>query len=753
MPNWKKVIISGSDAPVSAITASVVPEIGESAINLLAIRSTGEVVQIQQQDLLQAGNDNLGDHTASAAAGLNMNGLPIYSASQLDIKSSGAQSFIKFDPVGNGTSHSGIIQLQPNASTQGPEITLQSLSGANRDIFLSAGGQDYLHLNHTTNKRLYINPDGLDIDFVAEGNNDDSLLFVNAGTDRVGIGYNSPSQKLSVDGGIYANGNITGSNISASGLLFASASTPLVSSDSILAVVYDTGSGQFYYTGSYGTQDPTFPFEGDAVISGSLTITGSRADGTIFEVYGESTPIFEIIDSYDTLFQINDVSGISRLKVDGSGHTSASRDVVVGENLYIKNISNIGATAGDILVAGSDGKIYYTASVGGGGGGDSNQNAFSTASFGSAGELIASSPTSSFEFAFEGISGSIENNALKLTSHKSFVYTFSSSTNTGAYPSLGEIIEVEGGPGTRYLRIATKSLDGVDIFPDDTDIDDYLYRDVGSHINLTSTSSQHFVQYFVSINSTVQGTLDAGYLQYNVDPRDAISNINVGELQHTDLTDQVVEFRWDKSAAVGNIYGTETSTGTIAKSFVNALYGIKSDNILDTRYVNNVALADYTPYPSSSLTEEIYLLPVIPSSSKPLIAALTASGNITASGTVYANGVQIGTSGSNSNGHLTIWRNSVDKQAVIAFPQFGDTQNDPGMIRHYNSGDTGIMEFSVSDQDGSNDKFVFGHGGYTETAVTPALTITADGNISASGDVNTISAITGAFGLIDGGSF
>ena len=47
--------------------------------------------------------------------------------------------------------------------------------------------------------------------------------------------------------------NITASvNISASGLLFASASLP-EHDDNIVAVVYDKGSGRFYYTGSYGS--------------------------------------------------------------------------------------------------------------------------------------------------------------------------------------------------------------------------------------------------------------------------------------------------------------------------------------------------------------------------------------------------------------------------------------------------------------------------------------------------------------------
>jgi len=63
---------------------------------------------------------------------------------------------------------------------------------------------------------------------------------------------------------ITASGNIT-----ASGLLFASASSAPTHTDSILAVVYDTSSGQFYYTGSYGSGGGnTFTA---AEISGSAT--------------------------------------------------------------------------------------------------------------------------------------------------------------------------------------------------------------------------------------------------------------------------------------------------------------------------------------------------------------------------------------------------------------------------------------------------------------------------------------------------
>ena len=44
------------------------------------------------------------------------------------------------------------------------------------------------------------NDDSTDLDFRVEGNSDANLLFVEAGTDRVGIGTNSPGALLDVDG-------------------------------------------------------------------------------------------------------------------------------------------------------------------------------------------------------------------------------------------------------------------------------------------------------------------------------------------------------------------------------------------------------------------------------------------------------------------------------------------------------------------------------------------------------------------------
>ena len=60
-------------------------------------------------------------------------------------------------------------------------------------------------------REITFNESHEDIDVRIEGDTDTDLFFTNAGTDRVGIGTNSPSSKLQVDG------DITATNITSSG--------------------------------------------------------------------------------------------------------------------------------------------------------------------------------------------------------------------------------------------------------------------------------------------------------------------------------------------------------------------------------------------------------------------------------------------------------------------------------------------------------------------------------------------------------
>jgi hypothetical protein len=131
---------------------------------------------------------------------------------------------------------------------------------------------------------------------------------------------------------------------------------------------------------------------------------------------------------------------------------------------------------------------------------------------------------------------------------------------------------------------------------------------------------------------------------------------------------------------------------------------------------------------------------VIVSGSDAFLRNITASGDISVTGNVIVSGaVDIGYSGSSdTNSKLNIWRNTSNGLATINFPSIGGTGvgngNDPGWIRHYNVGDTGTMEFKVSDQDGINDKFKFGHG--TPATLISVFEINAKGHTTLSGSLN-----------------
>jgi hypothetical protein len=75
--------------------------------------------------------------------------------------------------VKTSADNSGVLELQSNGATQ---FTLGSSS-------------------------VVINEAGADVDFRVEGDTDSNLLFVDASTDRVGVGTNAPTQKLDVDRG------------------------------------------------------------------------------------------------------------------------------------------------------------------------------------------------------------------------------------------------------------------------------------------------------------------------------------------------------------------------------------------------------------------------------------------------------------------------------------------------------------------------------------------------------------------------
>jgi hypothetical protein len=99
----------------------------------------------------------------------------------------------------------GILQIETGGSAD--EGAWQQLANAGILAYRTVNdaldtATTWLQADRTGNRvaAVTVNPDGLDSDFVVEGDTDADLVHVDASTDRVGIGTASPSQKVEVVG-------------------------------------------------------------------------------------------------------------------------------------------------------------------------------------------------------------------------------------------------------------------------------------------------------------------------------------------------------------------------------------------------------------------------------------------------------------------------------------------------------------------------------------------------------------------------
>jgi hypothetical protein len=107
-------------------------------------------------------------------------------------------SKISLSPDVAGT---GIFTIaSPNSNTN-RTLTLPDDTGT---IVTNSGNQAGSFTSLSTSGAVVFNDAGADVDFRVEGDTDSNLLFVDASTDRVGIGTSSPAVKL--DFGITTNG-------------------------------------------------------------------------------------------------------------------------------------------------------------------------------------------------------------------------------------------------------------------------------------------------------------------------------------------------------------------------------------------------------------------------------------------------------------------------------------------------------------------------------------------------------------------
>jgi hypothetical protein len=79
-------------------------------------------------------------------------------------------------------------------------------STSSTSVSLAANNQQRVTASST---EVVVNDGGADVDFRVEGDTDSSLIYVDAGVDRVGFGTNSPQQKVDINGNLCFNGEGT----------------------------------------------------------------------------------------------------------------------------------------------------------------------------------------------------------------------------------------------------------------------------------------------------------------------------------------------------------------------------------------------------------------------------------------------------------------------------------------------------------------------------------------------------------------
>jgi hypothetical protein len=130
-----------------------------------------------------------------------------------------------------------------------------------------------------TNTAVVVNESGADVDFRVEGDTDANLLFVDASTDRVGIGTSSPGARLDVTtatAGFAAS--LTNTNASDSNGLYVKSGTG--STEYNLRLSNTSGSTDFMVVKGngnvgIGTTSPSVKFEVNGRVLGESVVAGN----------------------------------------------------------------------------------------------------------------------------------------------------------------------------------------------------------------------------------------------------------------------------------------------------------------------------------------------------------------------------------------------------------------------------------------------------------------------------------------------
>jgi hypothetical protein len=175
-----------------------------------------------------------------------------------------------------------------------------------------------------TNTAAVVNESGADVDFRVEGDTDANLLFVDASTDRVGIGTGSPGSLFEIKAAtpvmrINGTSGFRGIEFQSSGSTFGSLKLDSSSGETALSAG-ENSSGFFltFKTGN-GTERMRIDSSGNVLVgttSGSSNIIGKNTGDT-------TSPVLTIGNNGDTF------TGAAFFGINNVGYTSSNAAEVI----------------------------------------------------------------------------------------------------------------------------------------------------------------------------------------------------------------------------------------------------------------------------------------------------------------------------------------------------------------------------------------------------------------------------------------
>jgi hypothetical protein len=205
-------------------------------------------------------------------------------------------SKISLAPDASGT---GIFTIaSPNSNTN-RTLTLPDDTGT---IVTNSGNQAGSFTTLNTSGAVVFNDAGADVDFRVEGDTEANLLFVDASTDRVGIGTSSPAQRLHIETVTAAVGIRIGTG---SGLEITHDNSGLTTGEIKQLYAATNAGAQFKITSGFTTfHTGTSGTERARITSGGALLVGktSESDSTAGAELKSNGQIFAVRSGGDCLF-------------------------------------------------------------------------------------------------------------------------------------------------------------------------------------------------------------------------------------------------------------------------------------------------------------------------------------------------------------------------------------------------------------------------------------------------------------------